>query len=897
MASFTLSLDSSEITLESAGGKGLNLSRLVVAGFPVPPGFILTTAAYHAYVEANDLSGAIAGAMVGLNAQDPQALQDASRIIRTRFSAGNMSSGLTEAIGAAYADLGRPPVAVRSSATAEDLPGYSFAGQQDTFLNIISEDALQHAVVECWSSLWTARAIGYRAHNGIEHHSVSLAVVIQEMVNSESAGVLFTANPLTGKRDETVIDAALGLGEALVSGQVEPDHYVVGAKGQILSKVLGAKSLAIHPQEGGGTIRVTRDAAERQAVSDQSIVELANLGRHAANLFGSPQDVEWAIEDGKLSLLQSRPITTLYPIPKDLPPEPLKILLSFGAFQGMLAPISPLGRDALKNAITGGAAIFGHQSTLETQTLLLDAGERLWVDISGLANNRLGRRLMLGALEYVEPATRAPLEGVVQSGELPSPGPIRPRTVLQLLPVFLRVVSRALRTLMRPEAQRDHLLYTFEDWLDRFKKKLAAAHDLSELLSLIRSGGHDAFDFVLPEFVPRFGMGMATYNMLTKLANTLSADAYDEKPDTRLMMRGLSHNATTEMDLTLWGTAQAIRADGKAMAHYLGTDIETLVAEYKAGQLPSTAQDAIQAFLSRYGLRGVGEIDMGSPRWEEDPSGLIQALQSYLRIDDPEMAPDAVFERGKQHAEAEIERLVEVLRRDSGGRVKARLARGAARRMRTLTGLRETPKFVIARLLGLMRKALLAEATILAEEGVLDRAEDVFMLHLAELEALAAGDERDWRALVVERRQKSELERMRQQVPRLLLSDGRTFYGGLQAAEEDGEMVLTGSPVSPGVVEGAVHVVFDPRDAQLAPGEILVCPGTDPAWTPLFLVAGGLVMEVGGMMTHGAVVAREYGIPAVVGLHEATRRLQNGQRVRVDGSSGQVRVLKDMIDS
>jgi phosphohistidine swiveling domain-containing protein len=894
MASFILSLDSSEITLESAGGKGLNLSRLVVAGFPVPPGFILTTAAYDAYVEANDLSGAIAGAIKDLNAQDPQALQDASRIIRTRFSAGNMSSGLTEAIGAAYADLGRPPVAVRSSATAEDLAGHSFAGQQDTFLNIIGEHALKQAVIDCWSSLWTARAIGYRARNRIDHLGVSLAVVVQELVNSESSGVLFTANPLTGKRDETLIDATLGLGEALVSGQVEPDHYVVSAEGQIISRTLGAKSLAIHPQEGGGTTSVAGDGAGHQALPDQAIVELAGMGRRAADLFGSPQDIEWAAVDGNLSLLQSRPITTLFPVPGGLPSKPLKVLLSFGAFQGVLAPISPLGRDAIKNALTGGAAIFGHQFTLETQTIVLEAGERLWIDVSGLANNRVGRRLMLGAMKYVEPATRAPLEEVFGSGDLPTPGPIQPRTILRLLSVFLRFVSRALRTLMRPEAQRDHLIHTFEAWLEGFGKKLAAAHDMSELLSLIRSGGHDAFDFVIPEFVPRFGMGMATYNMLTNLANTLPSDANDEVPNTRLMMRGLSHNATTEMDLALWGAAQAIRADEMALAHCLSTDVEALVAEYKAGQLPSSAQDAIRAFLSRYGLRGVGEIDVGSPRWYEDPSGLIQALQSYLKIEDPTLAPDAVFERGKRQAEAEIKRLVEALRRDSGGRVKARLACGAARRMRTLAGLRETPKFIIARLLGMMRKALLAEGSNLVEEGVLDQAEDVFMLHMAELEALAAGDRRDWRALVAERRQTLELERMRQQVPRLLLSDGRAFYGDSQAKEEDGKLVLVGSPVSPGVVEGIVHVVFDPRAAQLAPGEILVCPGTDPAWTPLFLVAGGLVMEVGGMMTHGAVVAREYGIPAVVGLHDVTQRLKNGQRVRVNGSNGEVRVLKDV---
>ncbi|MBN1937328.1 MAG: phosphoenolpyruvate synthase [Anaerolineae bacterium] len=907
-----LSLDAEQITLETAGGKGLNLSRLRRAGFPAPPGFIVSAAAYKAFVQINDLAGMIANTLRDIAPGDVQALEAVSHIIRARFAAGQIPAETAAALCQAYADLGNGEslrdspkqrtqsvaVAVRSSATAEDLPGFSFAGQQDTYLNVIGDDALCRAVIDCWGSLWTARAIGYRTRNGIDQQTVSLAVVVQVMVSSETAGVLFTANPLTGRRSETVIDAILGLGEALVSGQVEPDHYVVDAGGErILSKSLGSKALAIYGQDGGGTIAVEQDAAARQALSNAAILELARLGRGAADLFGAPQDIEWAGVDGRLYLLQSRPITTLYPLPEGLSPEPLKAMFSFGAVQGMLDPMTPLGRDMIRGAFVGGAKLFGYQLDLVSQQVLLEAGERLWINLSGLIKNRLGRRLTLFALESVEPGGRQALVSLLSDGSLPAPGRSRPITLLRLLKVIVPAVGRALRTLVRPERQRERLLHGLEAWLTRWQVAMRATASPGERAALIRRMPDDAFAFILPQFVPRFAMGMATYTLLTKLAARLPGN----RPDAQAMMRGLPHNVTTGMDLNLWHTAQAIRADAPSLARCIRVDAAALATEYLSGQLPDVAQTSIGVFMNHYGMRGLGEIDLGRPRWREDPTPLMQAIQSYLRIDDPALAPDRVFERGRLAAEAEIDRLAQMLRSTPGGWIKARLARWAARRMRGLIGLRETPKFYIIRLFGLIREALLADGTRLVAVGMLDRADDVFWLHLTELDALAAGDRRDWKSLVHARQQANAREQQRRQVPRLLLSDGRAFYEGMSATAGQGQAAddgvppaseLVGSPVSPGMAEGAVRVVLDPRSTHLETGEILVCPGTDPSWTPLFLVAGGLVMEVGGMMTHGAVVAREYGIPAVVGVHEATQRLHTGQRVRVDGSTGRVILLQ-----
>ncbi len=295
-------LDLAGATLRVAGGKGANLALLARAGFAVPRGFIVSTAAYRAYVAANSLDGLIDEATLDLSLDEPAALEAASQTIRAAFSAGTLPPDLAAALCNAYAADGRPPVAVRSSATAEDLPGSSFAGQQDTFLNIKGDAALLDAVVDCWSSLWTARAIAYRARNQISQKGLALAVVVQEMVMSEASGVLFTANPLNGRRTEYAIEATLGLGEALVSGQVEPDHCLVDTlSGRIVSKHLGAKATIIEGREEGGTIRRSQDASTQQAIPDAVIGDLVQLGRQVVDLMGCPQDIEWAWAGGNFS--------------------------------------------------------------------------------------------------------------------------------------------------------------------------------------------------------------------------------------------------------------------------------------------------------------------------------------------------------------------------------------------------------------------------------------------------------------------------------------------------------------------------------------------------------------------------------------------------------------------
>ncbi len=880
-----LPFTSSEATLETAGGKGTNLARLTRAGFAVPQGFIVTTKAYREFVHANRWLSTIQSAVEHLSAEDAGALEKASTQIRVAFSAGKIPEETKSAIQQAYADFDNKPVAVRSSATAEDLPDLSFAGQQDTYLNVVGAEQLLASVINCWSSLWTARAIGYRIRNHIRHEDAALAVVVQEMIQSEASGVLFTANPLTGLRSESVIDATLGLGEALVSGQVEPDHYVVNViNNRIVSKTLGAKKISTRGKAGGGVEVIEENAEARQALSDADILSVTELGQQIEKEYNFPQDIEWALSDGKLYILQSRAITSLFPVPEESI-DPLIVWFSFSAVQGLAGPMTPLGMDAIRHVFAGAGRLFGVQLNANEENVLVPAGERLWVRISDVVRHPVGSRIIGGALNFLEPSAGKILKSLIADPRIGAgAGRMKWITVRRMAGFAIPLLGRFAMNMVRPEKARAEFEAAIESYLgeaqiatgtDRFER-------LMNVVTFMRERISSVFQFLLPHFIPIFGPSLASLNLLNEITG-------DDRALTLEVTRALPRNVTTEMDLALWKTATEIRSDAESVDVFRSSDASTLARRYLSGDLPATAQTVIGRFMEKYGMRGTGEIDFGQPRWREDPTSIMHTLQSYLNIDEAS-APDVLFRKGEQAASQAIEKIAANAREQTGGWLKEKMVRGAARRVRLLMGARESPKFFAIRTMGIARKALLEVGEEFAEAGTIERPDDLVFLKLDELEALAKNATHDWGALIAERRATYERELRRRQVPRILVSDGRAFYEGL-GSETDTANVITGSPVSPGVAEGNVHIIFDPSGAQLAPGEILVCPGTDPAWTPLFMAAGGLITEVGGMMTHGSVVAREYGIPAVVGVHEATTRLKNGQRIRIDGTTGKILVL------
>lgn len=880
-------LDKTDLPI--AGGKGANLGALIKAGLPVPDGFVITTAGYRTFVALNSLDMEISQILQTVKLENPSMFDSASNSIRTLFSQGKMPASLREEIIDTYLghNEGGKAVAVRSSATAEDLPDLSFAGQQDTFLNIIGESALLDAVVRCWASLWTARAIGYRMRNAISHADVALAVVVQQMVHSQASGVLFTANPVTGRRAETVIDAIFGLGEALVSGQVEPDHYVVeNTSGKITSKNLGAKALSIVGQTGGGTVTIANAAAARQAIADEQIGELTRLGQQSQEHFRTPQDMEWAYADGQLYVVQSRAVTSLYPLPATLDETTLEILLSFGVWQGMLDPYTPLGQEVFKYLVVGFSRKFGGNETAADQRVLLTAGERIFVNLTSLLRNKLGRTIAQVFLGAIDPETAKVVDELLKDPRFSMLEPVKLQDRINFLRAISPLVGHVITNMLSPVRGRKRLENRVEELLEGIRSHVSKVNNLSELADLFEEYTMTMPGKMMHVLVGAIAGGQAPYQILLRRLNFPGSQnlLFD-------LARGLPHNVTTQMDLQLWETARSIKADETAAAYFQSVDTETLVAEYWNRTLPVAAQAAIAKFLERYGIRGVAEIDLGRPRWCENPSNLFRALKSYLQID-PSAAPDVMFQKGiEKAAEAERQILVK-MRQQPGGYIQARLVKALIRRFRELGGLRESPKFFVVRLLSIYRYALLAEGQKLVTAETLTRADDVMFLKLRELQALGAGDPRDWKTLVADRRSVYEREMRRTRIPRILLSDGTSYYDAPSTLASGDPHVLTGSPVSAGVVEGRVRVVLDPHGVEILPGEILVCPATDPAWTPLFLATGGLITEVGGMMTHGSVVAREYGIPAVVGVSQATEHLQTGQLVRVDGSTGTVEILE-----
>jgi pyruvate,water dikinase len=349
------------------------------------------------------------------------------------------------------------------------------------------------------------------------------------------------------------------------------------------------------------------------------------------------------------------------------------------------------------------------------------------------------------------------------------------------------------------------------------------------------------------------------------------------------VLRGLPHNITTEMDLKLWELTEEIRNDEESRSVFTDSAVPDLLQRYRERALPPVAQRGLQAFLRRFGHRAVAEIDLGMPRWSDDPSHLLGVISNYLRLGTDDLDPVAQFKAGGEKAESMIIALT--ARAAEHSRLRARLAGWTLRRVRQLVGLREAPKFLLVVALGAMREHLKAVGSELAAKKVLDQTDDVFFLNLGDARRGLAGE--DLRPLVVERREAYEQELKRRHIPRLLLSDGTEPEAlAIEVAQGDGSLV--GSPASTGTVTGPARVVLDPVGAHLEPGEILVAPSTDPGWTPLFLTAGGLVMEMGGSNSHGAVVAREYGIPAVVGVPDATHKIGTGQLITVDGAAGLV---------
>ncbi|MFJ9594585.1 rifamycin-inactivating phosphotransferase [Streptomyces virginiae] len=869
-------VDETQVAL--VGGKGAHLGALSrIEGVRVPGGFCVTTEAFRRIIAQAPSVGDLLDRLSHAKADDREAIRTISAQIRRTIEETAVPDDLAAAITRALARSGeRAAYAVRSSATAEDLPTASFAGQQDTYLNVVGPESILRHISRCWASLFTERAVTYRRRSGIDHRTVRMAVVVQRMVFPDASGILFTADPLTGDRKSATVDAGFGLGEALVSGLVNPDVFTV-RDGRVVARMIAAKQHALTALPAGGTQEVEIDAQQQEqpALTDAQAVRLVELGRRIEAHFGHPQDIEWCLVDDGFRIVQSRPITTLFPVPERADGEN-HVYVSVGHGQMMTDPMKPLGYSMWQ---------------LTAMVAMHEAGGRLFVDVTPRLAAPASRAALLDALGKGDPLVRDALQTVLDRGDfvpsLPDPGPGGP-------PAGGPPPGGAPAGGVRPGGVADPIATdpaVVAELIERSRVSLAALER-----DIRTKSGPALFDFLLEAFeehkrvlsdplnIQAIMAGMeATWWLNDKLGEWLG-----EKNPADTLTLSAPGNVTSEMGLALLDVADVIRPLPEVVAFLRGVRDDGFLDELAKVAGGPEARDAIEAYLDRYGMRCVGEIDITRPRWREHPSALVPVILDHVRNLEPGAAGRR-FELGRQKARQKEQDVLSRLRALPDGDRKADETKRMIDRVRTFIGYREYPKYGIISRYSVYKQALTAEAERLVRAGALAEREDAFYLTFQELHDVVRSNRPADARLV---RQRKEAFRAHHALtpPRVLTSDGEALTGAYRRDDVPAG-ALVGVPVSAGTVEGRARVVLDMAEADLEAGDILVTAFTDPSWSPLFLGIAGLVTEVGGLMTHGAVIAREYGLPAVVGVERATRLIRDGQRIRVHGTDGYVEIL------
>src|ERR671921_1241982 len=846
------------------GGKGAHLGELSrIEGLRVPAGFCVTTDAFQRIMaEAPSIDYRL-DRLSRLKPDEREAIRALSAEIRQTLEGIAIPGDLAAAITSALALLGEHAAyAVRSSATAEDLPTASFAGQQDTYLNVVGPAAILQHVSRCWASLFTERAVTYRLRNGLDHRKVHMAVVVQRMVFPQAAGILFTADPITGNRKVASVEASFGLGEALVSGLVNADVYKV-PDGEVVAKAVATKQLAIHASPAGGTQEqaIEPERQEQPALTDAQVVRLAQLGRRIEAHFGCPQDIEWCLVDDGFQFVQSRPITTLFPIPAAGDRED-HVYVSVGHQQMMTDAMKPLGLSLWQ--LTAGRPMY-------------EAGGRLFVDVTrGLASpaSRAGLLEMLGKSD---PLIGDALQTILDRGDFI---PSRPDEAPAWMPPGGGAAS----------IETDPAIVT--ELIERGQASIAALKR-----DIPTKSGSALLDFILMDiqelrrilFDPQsYQVIMAGMEATWWLNDQLQA-LLGEKNAADTLTQSVPHNVTSEMGLALLDVADVIRPHPEVVAFLEHVEDEGFLDELPGLAGGREARDAIRAWLDTYGMRCVGEIDVTRPRWSEHPTTLVPIILGNVRNFEPGEGVRR-FEQGRQEAWRKEEEVLERLRALTDGERKAEEAKRMIDRVRTFIGYREYPKYGMVSRYFVYKQVLLEEAERLVQAHVLREKEDIFHLTFQELHDVVRTHQVDDQLI---RQRKEAIQSYGALTPpRVLTSDGEIIVGTYRRDNLPAS-ALVGLPVSAGTIEGRARVILDMAEADLEAGDILVTAYTDPSWTPLFVAIKGLVTEVGGMMTHGVVIAREYGLPAVVGVEHATRLIQDGQRIRVDGTDGYVEILPE----
>jgi pyruvate,water dikinase len=853
------------------GGKGLNLRELSkIQGIQVPEGFCVTTVGYQKAIEQNETYHVLLDRLTMLKVEHRDQIGEISRKIRQIIMEVEIPSDVAGAVTHYLSQFGNEHAyAVRSSATAEDLPHASFAGQQDTYLNIIGKEAILQHISKCWASLFTDRAVIYRMQNGFDHSQVYLSVIVQRMVFPHASGILFTADPITSNRKLLSIDASFGLGEALVSGLVSADCYKVQEE-EITGKMIVTKKLAIYGRKEGGTEtqQIDPNQQKTQTLTEQQILQLARIGRQIEAYFGCPQDIEWCLVDDTFYIVQSRPITTLYPIPEAETQEN-HVYVSVGHQQMMTDPMKPLGLSFY---------------LLTTPAPMHKAGGRLFVDITHNLASPVSRKMILDTLGQSDPLIKDALMTIIERGNY-----------IKSLPNDKKEQSpgNSNKGMSSAGFQAKQIENDPSIVSDLIKSSQASIEEVKD--NIQTKSGLDLFDFILEDiqalkkilFDPQsLGVIMAAMDASSWI-NEKMEKWLDEKNVADTLSQSVPNNITSEMGLALLDVADVFRPYPEVidyLQHVKDDNFLDELVKFEGGQ---KTREAIIAYLNKYGMRCAGEIDITRSRWSEKPTTLVPLILNNIKNFEPN-ASNRKFEQGLRVALKKEQELLGRLKQLPDGEQKAKETKRMIDLIRNFSGFREYPKYGMVNRYFVYKQALLKEAEQLLQANVIHEKEDIYYLTFEELHEVVRTNKLDYQIISKRKNEYKLYEKLTP--PRVITSDGEIIAGEYKRENLPAEAIV-GLPVSSGVIEGRARVILNMEDADLEDGDILVTFFTDPSWTPLFVSIKGLVTEVGGLMTHGAVIAREYGLPAVVGVENATKLIRDGQRIRVHGTEGYIEIL------
>ena len=868
MTNYTLLLDDQRATLEAVGGKGASLTRMVGAGLAIPPGFHITTAAYRQFVAFNQLEPDILAALERIEPDDPQALEAASQEIIQRFVQATIPADVTSEIVEAYTALSgtTPAVAVRSSATAEDLPEASFAGQQESYLNISGAEALLEATRKCWASLWTARAISYRARQGIAPENIALAVVVQILIDAEVSGILFTANPLNGQRDQMLLNASWGLGEAVVGGLVTPDTFTLEkSSGKVIKRQIADKLVQIVRMESGTREQSVPERLRRvPVISDEQAAELAHLGNRIDALYGMPMDIEWALAGGKFAILQARPITTL---PGPELPFPIDWKLPKGAYVAMRNNIIELMADPL---------------TPLFKTLGLGAVNAVWNRILTTFLGRTGIMpddpiIAVNEYAYYNGSMKLiPMFGII----------LKARGIMQRM--FTGAVERW------TEEGRPRYMEIVNLWRAKNLDELTATELLGAARQLAEAA-IEAYGALVSGVIPAAWMSEAWFTWTYKFLKRR------DDPSAPTYLMGFD-SLPIKAEKSLYDLAQWAQTFSGLTTYLKDTPTKVLVERLGEGRIPANVnaedwnawQRRFQIYLQDYGYM-IYNLDFGNPVPADDPEPVLETFKLYLNNlgTNPHERQQATASRRQTAVQTMQARL-------KGRWLKS--FRKNLERAQKYAPLREDGLAEVGLGYPLVRQMLLELGQRFAEGSMIEKPEEVFWLVEDEVEEASArldgGEDLEGLSPSIPKR-KAIWEAARRGTPPLALFRLSIFGMDLVTLKSGGPRRIKGNTfkgvgASPGNITAQACVVKGPEDfSKMKAGDILVAPLTTPAWTPLFARAAGVVTDVGGPLSHGSIVAREYGIPAVLGTEVATKRLHSGQLIKVDGSAGLVTLLED----